>query len=499
MKRRDKAALSGRLGLHPLAWHGFFASTLITFGSWGVGWFPRNQLSALARSGFFVQFRTDLFGVLICIAAMAVGIVWLMRTWLMARPWVGGSADLDAKQQGKLIAMWAAPLMLSFPILSRDVYSYLAQGRMLEAGLSPYTTGISVLPGWFDGGADGLWAQSPSPYGPFFLVLSRWIYVVSGGVPEIGIGLLRIVAVIGVIGCYFFTVKLAAKLKHNTHWAVWAVVGNPLFLLTMVGGVHNDALMIAGVFWAFLLAFEKKTIMATLALSLAVSIKPIVLVLLPFIGLVLIGVDGTMRQRILIWVKTSCFSALWLLIIGAVTNLWFGWLPAMFTAGDAAFPYAPVGLLGWSLGNLAQLLGGSFALTQQIVVLAFQLLAMVLVAKFALAKDISNPIRLSAWALSAVVLLSPLIQPWYVLWLIALFAISKQLSAGSERLMIWATSVILVAVFVDQLSIEQWYTVWLLKLAAGALMVGLMLVMYRFDERVRRVLHLGSESSQSSP
>ncbi|GAA1411017.1 hypothetical protein AUR04nite_03280 [Glutamicibacter uratoxydans] len=498
MKRRGKPGLTGRLGLHPLAWHGFFASALIAFGSWGVGWFPRNQLSALARSGFFVQFRTDLFGVLLCIAAMAAGIVWLMRTWLLARPWVGGSADLDAKQQGKLIAMWAAPLMLSYPILSRDVYSYLAQGRMLEAGKSPYTSGISVLPGWFDGGADGLWAQSPSPYGPFFLVLSRWIYVASGGVPEIGIGLLRIVAVIGVIGCYFFTVKLAAKLNHNTHWAVWAVVGNPLFLLTMVGGVHNDALMIAGVFWAFLLAYEKKPIWATLALALAVSIKPIVLVLLPFLGLALIGAQAAMRQRIMNWVKITCYSALWLLIIGAVTNLWFGWFPAMFTAGDAAFPYAPVGLLGWSLGNLAQVLGGSFALTQQVVVTAFQLLALALVAKFALAKDTSNPLRLSAWALSAVVLLSPLIQPWYVLWLIALFAMSKQLSAGSERLMIWVTSAILVAVYVDQLSIEQWYTVWLLKAVAAVLIIGLMLAMYRFDTRVRWVLRLEQEPQSKS-
>lgn len=461
---------------------------MITVASWGIGWFPRNQLSPLARSGFFIEFRTEVPGVISCIVLMAVGIVWLTRTWILARPWVQAAGEITGRGLARVLAMWSAPLMLSFPILSRDVYSYLAQGRMLHAGKSPYAEGVSALPGWFDGGSDSLWAQSPSPYGPFFLVLARIIYFASNGIPEIGVGLLRVIAVLGVWGCYHFTAKLAQKMGQSANWANWAIVGNPLFLLTMIGGVHNDALMIAGVFSAFAYAYDRRPIAATMALAIAVSVKPIVLLALPFIGLILLGRSPSMRERWKIWAKVAALSLTWLLLIGAVTNLWFGWLLAMFTAGDAAFPYAPVGLIGWSLSNLAGIFGADISLVNAIVVGVFQVIALAIVARLALAKEISSPVRLAAWALSAVVLLAPIIQPWYILWLMALFAISHKVSWGSEKLMIYASSLILVAVFVDQLSIEQWHSAWLMKTLAGVLVASLFIGLFTADARTRQVL-----------
>ncbi|MNW34594.1 hypothetical protein D3C74_115750 [compost metagenome] len=477
-----------RASLRSLSWQGLAASAMITVASWGIGWFPRNQLSPLARSGFFIEFRTEVPGVISCIVLMAVGIVWLTRTWILARPWVQAAGEITGRELARVLAMWSAPLMLSFPILSRDVYSYLAQGRMLHAGKSPYAEGVSALPGWFDGGSDSLWAQSPSPYGPFFLVLARIIYFASNGIPEIGVGLLRVIAVLGVWGCYHFTAKLAQKMGQSANWANWAIVGNPLFLLTMIGGVHNDALMIAGVFSAFAYAYDRRPMAATMALAIAVSVKPIVLLALPFIGLGLLGRSPSMRERWKIWAKVSALSLTWLLLIGAVTNLWFGWLLAMFTAGDAAFPYAPVGLIGWSLSNLAGIFGADISLVNAIVVGVFQVIALAIVARLALAKDTSSPVRLAAWALSAVVLLAPIIQPWYILWLMALFAISHKVSWGSEKLMIYASSLILVAVFVDQLSIEQWHSAWLMKTLAGVLVAGLFIGLFTADARTRQVL-----------
>ncbi|WP_133833408.1 polyprenol phosphomannose-dependent alpha 1,6 mannosyltransferase MptB [Arthrobacter sp. JUb115] len=474
--------------LRSLSWQGFTASAMITVASWGIGWFPRTQLSPLARSGFFIEFRTEVPGVISCIVLMALGIVWLTRTWILARPWVQAAGEITGRELARVLAMWSAPLMLSFPILSRDVYSYLAQGRMLHADKSPYAEGVSALPGWFDGGSDSLWAQSPSPYGPFFLVLARIIYFASNGIPEIGVGLLRVIAVLGVWGCYHFTAKLAQKMGQSANWANWAIVGNPLFLLTMIGGVHNDALMIAGVFSAFAYAYDRRPIAATMALAIAVSVKPIVLLALPFIGLILLGRSPSMRERWKIWAKVAALSLTWLLLIGAVTNLWFGWLLAMFTAGDAAFPYAPVGLIGWSLSNLAGIFGADISLVNAIVVGVFQVIALAIVARLALAKEISSPVRLAAWALSAVVLLAPIIQPWYILWLMALFAISHKVSWGSEKLMIYASSLILVAVFVDQLSIEQWHSAWLMKTLAGVLVASLFIGLFTADARTRQVL-----------
>ena len=477
-----------RTPLSSLAWQGMAGSALVAAASWGVGWFPRNQLSQLARTGFFIEFRTELLGVLVCIAAMALGITWLMRAWLLTRPWVSDTGSISERQLRGLLIAWGAPLLVSFPILSRDVYSYLAQGRMLHAGKSPYTEGVSALPGWFDGGSDGLWAQSPSPYGVLFLVASRAVFFISGGSPEIGVGLLRVLAVAGVIGCYYATGWLAAKLGHNPRWALWAIVGNPLFLLTMIGGVHNDGLMIAATFWAFGLAVGGRALWATLALALAVSIKPIVLVLLPFLGLAMLPANPSLRARIAVWTKISAMSAGWLLLFGALTNLWFGWLPAMFTSGSAAFPYAPVGLLGTVLGHLGSIFGLDPAMIATVVFSLFRLLSLYLVARLALHGDTSRPLRLAAWALCAVVLLAPIIQPWYILWIFALFFISDQVSWPSERLMAWLTMAITLVVFVDQLSIEQWHSIWLLKAGAAVLGIALMVLLVRVDRPVRRML-----------
>ena len=490
-----RLAASPTLG--PLVWQGMAASALITAASWGVGWFPRNQLSQLARSGFFIEFRTELTGVLVCIATMIIGILWLLRTWLLARPWVSSTESISERQLRGLLIAWAAPLLVSFPILSRDVYSYLAQGRMLHAGKSPYSEGVSALPGWFDGGSDGLWAQSPSPYGVLFLVLSQGVYVISGGSPEIGVGLLRLLAVAGVIGCYYLTGWLAKKMGHNPRWALWAIVGNPLFLLTMIGGVHNDALMIAVTFWAFGLALSRRMLWATLALMLAVSIKPIVLVLLPFLGLAMLPANAPLRERIVMWAKISVLSFAWLLLFGVLTNLFFGWLPAMFTSGNAAFPYAPVGLLGTIMGYLGSLWGLNAGIVATVIFTGFRLLSLYVVARLALAKDTSRPIRLAAWALSAVVLLAPIIQPWYILWLFALFFISDQISWPSEKLMAGLTMLITLVVCVDQLSIEQWHSVWLLKLGAALLGLSLLLIMVRLDRPIRQMLRSGPHAADT--
>ncbi|WP_418909242.1 polyprenol phosphomannose-dependent alpha 1,6 mannosyltransferase MptB [Glutamicibacter endophyticus] len=462
--------------LRRLAIHGAAASTLVTIASWGIGWFPRNQFSPLARTGFFIEFRTEAIGVIACIVLMAVGLAWMTRCWLLLRPLVAPIERVSTRQVARLLTAWCAPLLLAFPILSRDVYAYLAQGRLLHAGRSPYAEGVSTIPGWFDAGADGLWAQSLSPYGPIFVSLSRFIHFISGGIPEIGVLMLRVAAIAGVIGCFHYLKVLCAKLGYNTDWTLWAVLCSPLFLLTMVGGAHNDGLMLAAIFAAFARAADGRWVRASFALSVAVAIKPIALILLPFVGLLMLAADARRTERLVMWVKLGALTMLWLLIYGAASGLWFGWLPAMFTAGSAAFPYAPVGLLGW-LGALAtNALGGNGDLVQTVVVLVFELCGLLLVFKLALAERVARPLRAAAWALSAVVLLAPIIQPWYILWLFALFALDRDVSWRAERLMVQISSLILLAVFVDQLSIEQWHVIWLMRVFAALL--GLLLFLY---------------------
>ena len=49
--------------------------------------------------------------------------------------------------------------------------SYFA-GRLHEHG-------IDVIPGWFDDGADPMWVESPTPYGPLYLLVERFAPVLD--------------------------------------------------------------------------------------------------------------------------------------------------------------------------------------------------------------------------------------------------------------------------------------------------------------------------------
>src|SRR5699024_5082263 len=48
--------------------------------------------------------------------------------------------------------------------------------------------------------------------------------------------------------------------------------------------------------------------------------------------------------RVKVWAAALLIVGAVLTIFGAVTGLWFGWIQAMTTSGQAAFPYAPFGL-----------------------------------------------------------------------------------------------------------------------------------------------------------
>ncbi|WKK72185.1 polyprenol phosphomannose-dependent alpha 1,6 mannosyltransferase MptB [Rathayibacter oskolensis] len=107
-------------------------------------------------------------GWLIELSAVAVlgGGLLLLVAWLRLR-----AVALDGRPGSLrtiLVAAvaWAAPLLLTVPLFSRDMFSYVAQGRLMTQGIDPYTHGVATLPGWFALGVDPQWADTPTPYGP---------------------------------------------------------------------------------------------------------------------------------------------------------------------------------------------------------------------------------------------------------------------------------------------------------------------------------------------
>ncbi|MFT2690031.1 polyprenol phosphomannose-dependent alpha 1,6 mannosyltransferase MptB [Clavibacter zhangzhiyongii] len=104
------------------------------------------------------------------VAVVIGGVMMLTAAWLLLGALLPRLGASGLRATLRLAALWTVPLLPSAPLFSRDVYSYIAQGRVLAAGLSPYEHGPAVLADWRNTGVDPLWAHNPAPYGPLYLV-----------------------------------------------------------------------------------------------------------------------------------------------------------------------------------------------------------------------------------------------------------------------------------------------------------------------------------------
>ena len=479
---------------HSTVREGLVASLAVMAASWGVGWLPMTPSSAFSGSTLLVPLRTGLPGVIACAVLLALGTFGLVRAWLRLGRALDGRWEDHARLPARAAWLWSAPLMLALPIFSRDVFSYLQQGRLLFLGLDPYQSGVSRLPGWFMQGADSLWAESPSPYGPLFLLLAEGTWHVTGGQVELSVTAFRLLALTGMGLCAWALPRLAASGGRCGPWAVWVVVANPLFLLYMVAGAHNDALMmgllLAGL--ALMVRTPRRRVTALggiVLVALSVAIKPLTALLLPFVGLLLPAgaapfQPGTPRmrrtRRLGPWITTATAALAVLTVLGALSGLWFGWVRAMTTSGDAAFPYAPAGLvglaLGWAVDAVSPLparqVAGWFYTLLTAVTLAFT-------AWLALRRRAPEPLAASAAVLVVAILAAPIVQPWYLLWVLPLLACAPRPLPGPAdhpRWLGWVTAaavLVLTAVgVVDQLSVAQWLPLWLVRAVAAAAALG---------------------------
>jgi alpha-1,6-mannosyltransferase len=406
---------------------GLVGTSLMAVGALGIGWLPLT--SDLSDGPIVGLLRTTVGGSLTARAMVIIGLAVLLQAWLLL------GAELHDRQVGQdqprlrelagVLALWSAPLLLTPPMFSRDVYSYYAQGRVYAAGYDPTTTGIDVIPGWFDDGADPMWVESPTPYGPAFLLVERTISSFAHPNAYLGMLLFRLVALCGVILLLWAVPALAAMHGVDADRAVWAGVLNPMIIMHFVCGAHNDALTVGLAAAGLLLAARRRCLWGAVAVSLAVAIKPVAIIALPFVGLLWAGREGRLPQRIRAWglslvvLVATVASALLLADAGK------GFISAAFGT--------PSGVLTWlspstAIGKLTGMAtrGLGWTIDAELPLKTVRMLgltaAVLVVAYLVLRPGGRSPVRGAAIAFGTVVILGPVVQPWYLLWALPLFA-----------------------------------------------------------------------------
>ena len=481
---------------------GALGSVLVLLGSFGVGWLA--SVSGLRRNPLIMWMRFETPGVVVSIVLLAVGSMLLVRQWLRLGQKLGPWGPDSARWVLTAIAAWAAPMLVSVPLFSRDVYSYIGQGRVMASGLNPYKFGVSSIDNFFQLGADQLWAQSPPPYGPVFLWVEQAVVTVTHADPDASVLLFRAVNVLAVIACMWVVPRLARLHAVNPRRALWLSVANPLFLTNFVVAAHNDAVMLAlallGTYAAAVQRTWKGGLVGTTLVTLSVAIKPITLVFLPFVGLLWAGRNASWRRKFTVWALTLGYSALLLGVMGAVSGFGFGWDSAVSTPGTVYIWYAPVGLLGL----FAQLVADSWGLDGSVWMQAVHsagtvVAAAVTVTLMFVGRD-SRIFRRLAWSMAAFVLLSPIIQAWYVVWLIPLFAITGIRSDWQADVLFFLTGFFTVYAVADQLDVFPYLGLNLIvaRVISALLALAYGVYLWVLDPATRRVRR-GADGGAARP
>lgn len=468
-------------------WTGGLGSLLLGLGAVGVGWLP--PLFDTTVNPLLDALRNTDNGQLLSHIAVVVGGALLLQAWLLLGSVVLGTNPVRV---GPTLAVWTAPLLVAPPLFSRDVYSYIAQGRLLRAGLDPYTHGVAWLPGWFQLGVDPAWADTPTPYGPLFLALQSLVVGATDSAPWWSMILFRALSVVGVGLIAAAVVRLARLHGIEPNAALWLSVLNPLVLMHLVLAAHNDALMIAAMCWAFVFGFGKQPALSVLAITAAMGIKPIAVVALPFVVLAWLPRSSRLRQRITQLTLAALAALLLLWIAGRGLGVGLGWVAALTTPGAVRTLLSPATALGQLIGLVASWFGGDILDPAISVVRSIAMaVAVALVARLLLRPHGQSPLRACAVAFTIVVLLSPVVQPWYLLWALPLVAAVGLQRAWHLRTVVVATGFfVLYAVTESNVVTDSqigWEDVW------STLAALLVVVLVLLASPAERQLALGAQ------
>ncbi|MFC3244769.1 polyprenol phosphomannose-dependent alpha 1,6 mannosyltransferase MptB [Gordonia humi] len=452
---------------------GTTGSVLILIGSLGTGMLPVLQNPIVGTRILSLPSRMYSTALTVSIG----GMMTLVLAWLLLARFTIGRFGVEVaegrsparrmsrSQLYQTMVMWTVPLIIAPPILSKDVYSYLAQSAIAYRGMDPYT--YSPMRGL---GVDhpltlsvpNLWKDTPAPYGPLFLWLGEHITAITGDNITVAVLLHRVIALCGVAMIVWALPRLARRCGVSSVAALWLGALNPLVILHLIGGVHNEALMLGmmlvGMEWCFhaidsadplrsrdrpLPSRTGWILLAGVAIIAASSMVKVSSILaLGFIGIHLARRWGATlpalrnapirrwwersKTSFVAVVKSAALmSAVTIVVIVGVcagTGLGFGWTGTLTTGGIVRSWMSMPTLLGVVSGRIGLWLGLGEQ-TQAILDVARpigQLVAAVLVVRWLLAclSGRVHPLGALGIAMTTFVVFFPFVQAWYLLWAI---------------------------------------------------------------------------------
>ncbi|HUO49857.1 MAG TPA: polyprenol phosphomannose-dependent alpha 1,6 mannosyltransferase MptB, partial [Acidimicrobiales bacterium] len=380
-------------------------------------------------------------GLFFGLVAVYGGLLLLMRVWYGLVRTLSQVPGVPVRKLALVAALWVIPLLVAPPLFSRDVYSYAAQGEMMSHHISPYHYGPDVLgAGPYVSLVDPLWGTAPAPYGPLFLKVDGAITSVSAHHVLPDLVLLRVLALMGVGLIAFSIPKLARSLGRDPSEAFALAVLSPVTMLHLVGGAHNEALMVGLLVAGITVARRHRPVLGIVLCSLAAAVKAPAALGVVYIAWDWMGPGLTVRERIRPMVNAALIGGAVMGALSLFTGLGFGWIGNLASPGTVRSWVAPATGVGMLLTDLLHLV--HVGVPQHSVLSLTRVLSLAVAAGAGLwllaRSERMGSLRALGITLTLLVVLGPVIQPWYLSWGLVLLA---PVATGKVRSLIVSLSI----------------------------------------------------------
>lgn len=239
--------------------------------------------------------------------------------------------------------------------------------------------------------------------------------------------LMRLVLLAGLGLLMYALPQLVGHLGGRTSVALWAAVANPLIVTQLVGGPHNDLLMVGLLAFATLLVLDGRHAVGMAMAATAVAVKVVAGIAVPFLMVIwAIRLPGDRRARI----GRACAASLAIVVTVYVLSNWALEIP-LTELPDLT---APLRIVDWlslptgvgeilhrSLGSVTGVdLAGFIAITRPLGLVALAVLA---ARQWWRARaGGAAAVRQMTIVLALAAALSPTTLPWYFSWALAIGA-----------------------------------------------------------------------------
>ena len=310
-------------------------------------------------------------------------------------------------------------LFFSFPALSTDVFDYISSNRVLFVHhANPWLEPPQNFPD------DqfiylGSWKFRASVYGPVQFLFSSLAHLIAQD------HILTNIAVYKGMGMAFllltiFVVKtwLKDESPQRLAYGLAVIAWNPLLLIEIVGNAHNDIIMAFFSLLGCYLFYKKRYNLSALALACAVLAKMTALLILPLLGIWLIG-----KHRL----KQSAQMAVTFILVtlSGMISLGSGFSGLMQNLG------IQLGLYLRSLPTILRFFLLNLGLSNKLALygekaLTLPAFGILVIKSIQYLKHIGFISAIVVVMTGYLMLVSPMLQPWYLVWVLPFVALLKR-------------------------------------------------------------------------